>query len=53
MMDEPKLTIYDHWCCHTRCPYIGTGKSCVECRKLALNLGKTSFYDGKTSKEET
>lgn len=52
-MDEPKLTVNDHWCCHTKCPYIGTGKSCVECRKLALNLDKASNPGIKTSKEET
>ena len=53
MYDEPKLTIKDHWCCHTKCPYIGTGKSCVECRKLALT-GSTASNSGiKTSKEAT
>ena len=50
-MYEPKLTVNDHWCCHIKCPYIGTGKSCVECRRLALNHGKASNSNGMTSKE--
>lgn len=29
----PPLTIEDHWCCHRKCPHIGDGYSCRECKK--------------------
>ena len=32
----PPLTIEDHWCCHTRCPHIGDGVTCRECKEKAI-----------------
>lgn len=30
---NPPLTIEDHWCCHRKCPHIGDGYSCRECKR--------------------
>lgn len=28
----PPLTIEDHWCCHRKCPHVGDGVTCRECK---------------------
>lgn len=33
---NPPLTINDHWCCHRKCPHVGDGVTCRECKKEVI-----------------